>query len=194
MKVRKGLIIKFVLILLFVFLFSIFPESFTGKIIPVNNQNYFPKVLSLLEKSTKSIYVIMFCAKYYEKYPTSPSNQLLNSLIKCAKKGVKVEIILDQSERKSSYSGEENLKTATYLSNNGITVHLDSIERTTHSKVLIIDEKYVIIGSTNWSYYSLTHNNESSVIIESPELARYYIKYFKRIKKECKIKISPRTR
>jgi len=180
---------KFLLILLFVFSLIIFPQTFKAKVTPINNREYFPKVLGLIEKSKKSIYAILFCAKYYEKYPSSLSNQLLNSLIKCAKRGVKVEIILDQSENESV--SKDNIKTAIYLSRNGVNVYMDSLEKTTHSKVLIVDEKYIVVGSTNWSYYSLKHNNEASVIIESPELAKYYIKYFKKIKRECKTKISP---
>jgi len=184
--------------LLFLFIsinspYLLFSESFQSKVTPIDNKNYFSTSLSLLKKSQKSIYVIMFSARYYSKYPDSPSNQILNELIKAAKRNVKVEIILDQSELKFYSSNTKgNLETANYLSNNGITVYFDSIKKTTHSKLIIIDEKYVILGSTNWSYYSLTKNNETSVLINSPELAEHYIKYFGKMKRECKTKLTPK--
>ena len=191
----KRVTLSFLLFLLISisFPYLLFSESFQSKVTPIDNRDYFPAALSLLKKSQKSIYVIMFSARYYPEYPDSPSNQILNELIKAAKRNVKVEIILDQSESKF-YSGNTkgNLETARHLSNNGITVYLDSSKKTTHSKIIIIDEEYIILGSTNWSYYSLTKNNETSVLINSPELAGHYIKYFGKVKRECKTKLTPK--
>jgi phosphatidylserine/phosphatidylglycerophosphate/cardiolipin synthase-like enzyme len=38
------------------------------------------------------------------------------------------------------------------------------------------------LGSTNWTYYALTNNNEVSVLIRSKELAKELVDYFNRVK------------
>jgi len=60
----------------------------------------------------------------------------------------------------------------------GIEIKHDSEEVTTHSKLVIIDGKTVILGSTNWSYYGLEKNHEANVLIRSKEIADYFEKYF----------------
>ncbi|MCM8784691.1 MAG: phospholipase D-like domain-containing protein [Candidatus Omnitrophica bacterium] len=157
---------------------------------PLLNEKYSSNVLSFIKKSEKSIYIIMFETGYYPEYAESISNQILRELINAYKRNVKIEVILDLS--KYPNVREKNFKTAKFLAENGINVYFDNENKTTHSKLLIIDEKYVFIGSHNWNYYSLEKNNETSVLIESEEIAKIFIDYFKEIKKkECKIFISP---
>jgi phosphatidylserine/phosphatidylglycerophosphate/cardiolipin synthase-like enzyme len=121
----------------------------------------------------------MYIAKYYSEYPESPGNILLNELIKINKKGVKVEIILNREDRKNA-SGltQDNMNTGAYLAQNGVPVYFDPGNKTTHAKLLVIDEKFVVLGSTNWTYYAFTQNNETSLLIESEPLAKHYLKYF----------------
>jgi len=196
MKSIKNCFFTFLILLFLLSPYSFSKEKvYEGKIIPADNRNYFSSIYKKLKEAEKSIYVIMFLASYYPEYPNSPTNQLLNTLIEKKKKNVKVEVIFDRSKAEYlQHSRTENLKTASYLSENGITVYFDSPSKTTHCKLLIIDGKYVVIGSTNWSYSAMEKNNETSVIIESEELAKYYIRYFEKIKKECKIKFVPRFR
>lgn len=188
---------KFKLFLVILLSFSIFTlpseKGFKGEITPAENEKYFKEVLPLIKNAKESIYVIMFLAGYYPKYPKSPTNQIFSELIEAKKRGVKVEIILEQSDVPGySNTNEKNLKTAQFLSNNGISVYFDSPDKTTHSKLIIIDKEFVIIGSANWTYYALTKNNETSVVIKSPELAKYFLRYYDKIKKECKVKFIPR--
>jgi len=165
----------------------VFPEVFEGTITPADNGDYKEVILPRLKEAKKSIHVVMFLASYYPRYPDSPTNLFLRELLSARKRGVKVEVIFDQSDSEySSHSTSENLKTGAYLANNGIEVYLDSNEKTTHAKLIIIDEKFTVIGSANWSYSAMTKNNETSVLIDSPQLAGYYIKYFEGIKKECR--------
>jgi phosphatidylserine/phosphatidylglycerophosphate/cardiolipin synthase-like enzyme len=64
-----------------------------------------------------------------------------------------------------------------------VDVIFDTEQITTHSKLLIIDEKIVVIGSTNWTYNALTANHESSVVFKSRETARELMEFFEKIKK-----------
>jgi phosphatidylserine/phosphatidylglycerophosphate/cardiolipin synthase-like enzyme len=59
----------------------------------------------------------------------------------------------------------------------GARVYEDSLQVTTHAKVMIVDSDFVVIGSTNWSYHALHENNESAAIIESAALNEHYARY-----------------
>ena len=47
---------------------------------------------------------------------------------------------------------------------------------------MVVDGQLTLLGSTNWTYYALTNNNEVSVLIRSKELAKAIIDYFNRVK------------
>lgn len=154
----------------------------------INNRDYFPKVHELFQNAKKSIYVIMFSAFYYDAYPSSPSNILLGDLADAKKKGLDVRIILEQEEpsslglfQKKKIQPKQHERVVRFLKQNNITYTLDRVDVTTHSKLIIVDETYTIIGSSNWSYSALAKNNETAVIIKSPEIAKSYINYFNSI-------------
>lgn len=181
---RKRILLFFFIFCFTVSLFS--ADIFQGEIYPANDRDYPGVLLPLLKDAKNSIYVIMFLASYYPEYPDSPTNLFLKEMIKAKEKGVKVEVILNQSDREDiSHVTVENLKTARYLHLHNIPVYFSPHNITTHAKIVIIDGKFVVIGSTNWSYSAMAKNHETSVVIESPELARYYMKYFEGIKKNC---------
>jgi phosphatidylserine/phosphatidylglycerophosphate/cardiolipin synthase-like enzyme len=50
--------------------------------------------------------------------------------------------------------------------------------------MMIIDSQIVLVGSTNWSHFSLDKNHEANILINSKELAKEYEKYFEEIWKE----------
>jgi phosphatidylserine/phosphatidylglycerophosphate/cardiolipin synthase-like enzyme len=50
-----------------------------------------------------------------------------------------------------------------------------------HNKVVIVDERYVVTGSLNFSTNAETSNDENVLIIDNPEIAKLYMKEFERI-------------
>jgi phosphatidylserine/phosphatidylglycerophosphate/cardiolipin synthase-like enzyme len=50
-----------------------------------------------------------------------------------------------------------------------------------HSKVIVVDERFVITGSMNYSTRAEESNDENVIIIDHPEIARLYIQEFDRI-------------
>jgi phosphatidylserine/phosphatidylglycerophosphate/cardiolipin synthase-like enzyme len=73
--------------------------------------------------------------------PASVAKVLLNT----HKRGVKLEVILDKSQRTQKYS------SATFLFNVGIPVKIDAQHAITHNKVMIIEGETLITGSFNVS-------------------------------------------
>ena len=148
-------------------------EIGSEQIIPVTDRNYFPYVHKILSEANDSVHMIMFDVKYYPDYPDSLENVLLDDLIRLAKNGIKVKIITDQ------YLTEKPVLT--YLRENGIDIKYDTEDQTTHPKLIIIDRKYIFIGSTNWGFYSIEKNHEANVLIYSRNLAEQFINYFESV-------------
>jgi cardiolipin synthase len=156
----------------------------------INNISYFGKVDEMIKGAKKSIYVIMFSMQYYDAYPDSPSNILLKDLALAVKRGVDVKVIVEggETDRKGKNELIDNKRAIRFLKENNVPCVIDPPDITTHSKLLIIDGIYVVIGSTNWSYSALSKNNETSIIIKSAEAAVLYKKYFDEILLETRKK------
>lgn len=92
------------------------------------------------------------------------------ALVKSHKKGVKVEAILDKSQKRERYT------SATFLKNAGIPTYIDDKHAIAHNKIIIIDKEIVITGSFNFTKAAEERNAENLIIIKSPELAREYLK------------------
>ena len=76
--------------------------------------------------------------------------------------------ILDKSQAERRYSA------AGYLARAGIPVWIDDAAGIAHSKVLIIDGRLVITGSFNFTKAADTANVENIVVLESPDVARWF--------------------
>ena len=96
------------------------------------------------------------------------SEPIAKALLGAHKRGVKVYVILDRSQKKDGYS------PATFFTNQDIPAYIDSMHARAHDKVMIIDKEIVITGSFNFSKSAETQNSENVLIIRSSELASLY--------------------
>ncbi len=69
------------------------------------------------------------------------STPIAKTLLDAHKRGVKVEVILDKSQRTEKYS------EADFLVNVGIPVRIDAQHAIAHNKVMVIDGATVVTGS-----------------------------------------------
>ena len=147
----------------------------------VMDAQYFEVAKKLIQEAKHSIQVMMFEMGYYDEHPDTPSNLLIKELIVAKKRGVKVEVILEVKEGEDRTT-KRNRHTGEVLSGGGVGVIYDSPSKTTHTKFMVIDGQLTLLGSTNWTYYALTNNNEASVLIRSKEVAKELIDYFNKVK------------
>ena len=56
---------------------------------------------------------------------------------------------------------------------------MDAPDRTTHAKLVVIDRRYLFVGSHNLTQSALKYNHEVSVRIDSPPLAEEALAYLK---------------
>jgi phosphatidylserine/phosphatidylglycerophosphate/cardiolipin synthase-like enzyme len=140
------------------------------------NREYRDALLAGIRGANSRIIVSCYLFKI-TKFPDNQPRQIANELIRARQRGVNVTVILEQSRNERDFLNRENRATAALLSRNGIETRFDSLRKTSHAKVVVIDDRYVFLGSHNLTHSALTHNNELSVRINSPEMARKITSY-----------------
>jgi phosphatidylserine/phosphatidylglycerophosphate/cardiolipin synthase-like enzyme len=94
---------------------------------------------------------------------------IAKALVDAQKRGVKVDMILDKSNRTAKYSA------ADFTANSGIPTKIDAQHEISHNKVMIIDEEIVITGSFNFTKAAQKKNAENLLIIRDKGLAATYV-------------------
>lgn len=95
---------------------------------------------------------------------------IAQALVRAAKNGVKVQVLLDKSNRNDKRSAKD------LIIQNNLLLRFDSPSGIAHNKILIIDNQTVVTGSYNYSAAAHSRNTENLLILHSPNLAKEYIK------------------
>ncbi len=96
-------------------------------------------------------------------------------LIAAHLRGVRVRVIVDATSAENGYTKHELLREA------GIPVRVENWGGKMHMKSAMIDGRWVIGGSMNWTGAGNRTNDENTLIIDSPRLARQYGNFFETI-------------
>jgi phosphatidylserine/phosphatidylglycerophosphate/cardiolipin synthase-like enzyme len=88
--------------------------------------------------------------------------------VNAQKRGVKVRMILDKSQRTEKYS------EADFLLHEGIPTWIDAKHAIAHNKIMIIDSKTILTGSFNFTKAAEDNNAENLLVIQNPTLAFTY--------------------
>jgi len=142
------------------------PTSHQEETIPCNWEVYFSPhggctdaIIRELSKAKNTVLVQAY---------TFTSAPIAKALLNAHKRGVKVEVILDKSQRTQKYS------SGTFLHNVGIPVKIDALHAIAHNKVMIIDGETVITGSFNFTKAAEENNAENLLVIRDKKLAEQY--------------------
>lgn len=104
------------------------------------------------------------------------SAPIAKALVDAHKRGVRVIVVLDKSQRTQKYS------SADFTAHAGIPTFIDAAHAIAHNKIMIIDKAVVITGSFNFTKAAEEKNAENLLIIRSKELAQKYIENWERHK------------
>lgn len=116
-------------------------------------------VVSALEHATNTVLVQAY------SFTSAP---IARALVDASHRNIKVQVILDKSQRTEKYS------EADFLKNEGIPTMIDAEHAIAHNKILIIDGYLVLTGSFNFTKAAEENNAENLLVINDPELARQY--------------------
>lgn len=121
--------------------------------------------------------VAMFVARLEGDPDAAPADDpvaaLLRALRDAHRRGVDVRVCLDAGRNWETGEPEAKHEAAlTWLRAQGVPVVADELEVTTHAKAVVIDRRWVLMGSHNWTRAALTRNREVSLLLDDPALAR----------------------
>ena len=98
--------------------------------------------------------------------------QFIEELINAKKRGVDVKVILDALSASSKYSRHENLRQA------GIPVKTENFAGKMHTKTIVIDDEYLILGSMNFSASGNSKNDENLIVLKNRDASIFFKKFF----------------
>ncbi len=136
----------------------------------LKNRDYATAFLKGIREARSSIVISTYLFKVTEAGDNLP-RRIAEELISARRRGVAVTVILESSSDLSDNLNRENHHAADILSRGGVKVFFDSPRITSHAKVAVIDGRYVYLGSHNLTQGALAHNNELSILVDSPEMA-----------------------
>ena len=96
------------------------------------------------------------------------SDPIAQALVEAHRRGVDVEVLLDESQRTEDDARVQPLLDA------GIPVWLDAAHAIAHNKVMVIDGHTVITGSFNFTKAAEERNAENLLVIQDAALAAKY--------------------
>jgi phosphatidylserine/phosphatidylglycerophosphate/cardiolipin synthase-like enzyme len=123
-------------------------------------------IVPVVNSATKSIRFLAF---------SYTDSSLADAMIQRAQAGVNVEGVF---EKVGSDTDASELKA---LSCAQIPVRQDGNGAFMHNKVIVVDERFVITGSLNFSRNAEESNDENVIIMDNPDIAKLYLQDFERI-------------
>lgn len=136
-----------------------------GPVTPVVNRDYLPTVLALINSATNSIEYL-----HLEQHDGRAMRVIEAALGAAVKRGVTVRGLLDDGVDFNAAAVERMLAL-------GADVRLDTPQKMLHSKLVVVDGRVVLLGSTNWTGNSMGNNNETNLRLDDPVLADYFARY-----------------
>ncbi len=136
------------------------------------------EIISMMREAKETIEVEMY---------VFTDDALARELSDAQKRGVQVRVILEG--RVNSKASTQTIPAA--LEAAGVQVRWASLQYAlTHSKMMIIDGKKVLIGSINFSKSAQHKNREAAAVLECPEDASQYSEVFEKDWKDA-MEIAP---
>lgn len=130
------------------------------------------KLVRLLGQAQQSIRFLAF---------SFTSDALAQAMIERIEAGVEVAGVMEASQVRSNSGTDFNrLRLA------GANLRLDGNSRNMHHKVLILDERVVVFGSYNFSFFAENRNDENLIIATDPHIAAQFLEEFERIFAQAK--------
>ena len=120
-------------------------------------------IIPLVNNASKYIYIPTFVLTHQE---------LSQALINAKNRGVDIKIIIDGTNSNQKHTKHHILRDA------GIKIKTENYAGKMHMKTMIIDDKYTITGSMNFSNSGENRNDENLIIIENRSLAEFNKDFF----------------
>ncbi len=170
---KSGCFLIILSLLVFVFSPLSAQENFSpAQVRDISDRAYEPAIIGLLHQAKESIVISMYNISLGAQ-ERNPIAFLLQDLIEARQRGVEVTIYLNTNFREIDKEPHQLIRSPFFkkLVDARCVFHLLPSRLRLHDKLVIVDSRFVVEGSTNWSISALKSNRESATLIDSPELA-----------------------
>ncbi len=150
-------------------------------------------ILGMIDSAEESVYVEQFYI--YKHWGSSRTgsvyanpNPYLEAVVDAARRGCEVRIIMDNSwyntDPNSSVDNDDTLEYVNGIAEEeGLNMQAKLISEChnfthLHNKGVIVDNRSVLVSSINWNENSVKENREAGIIVESEEVASYFVSLF----------------
>lgn len=145
----------------------------------LTNKEYYPTLKEYFQNARKSISGTVYLFKT-TSYRDNEPEDLLRELVAAEKRKVSVDLVIEfGSDNKDD--NQANLKAVEQLKRAGVGVRFDAANITTHAKTFVIDGRYCFVGSHNMTHAAMAMNEEVSVLVDSPEMAKKLTEFIRQI-------------
>ena len=120
-------------------------------------------IIPLIRKARNYIYIPTFVLT---------EKRVVQELLNAKSRGVDVKIIIDALNASIKHSKHKELRIG------GLAVKTENYAGKMHSKSMIIDDEYTIIGSMNFSNSGENKNDENLILIKDSNVAKFYRNFF----------------
>ena len=133
-------------------------------------REYPTKIIPLIKNAKNSIKILIYDWRFYPNEIGS-SIQIFNyEILQSVRRGVSVRALVNSDT------------LCLFLREQGLSISRVETKKTMHIKMLIIDEKYLVIGSHNFTKSAFLLNHEVSVLIDDVEAVARCSNFFDDIK------------
>lgn len=127
------------------------------------------EAIKLISTAANSIKIIVFDWRWYPTEISSPVQQFNNAIIAARKRGIEVKAITNYDH------------ITAILKKEGIIAKKLYTEKLMHVKLMIVDDRHIIIGSHNYTQNAFSLNLEVSILIKDyPDINRL-LDFFNRL-------------
>lgn len=133
---------------------------------PIIGKQFPDIVIPKIESAKHSIKIVVFDWRWYPNEPGNPVQLFNQAIVRAVRRGVAVSAIVNNTEIVNT------LKQIGCNAKKLVTKNL------VHAKLMIIDEKIIVIGSHNYTQSAFTMNYEISSLYDDTETAKNFLSFF----------------
>lgn len=127
----------------------------------------FPKyVIPLIEQAKESIRVIVFDWRWYPTIKGSTVSQFNSAILDAGRRGLNVRCLVNNDD------------VMRRLTSNGVLAKRLHSKKLLHTKMLLVDDIMLVLGSHNYTQNAFSFNEEASILVEMPSRENDFVKYF----------------
>ncbi len=127
----------------------------------------FPRVvIPLIDGVQGSIRIVVFDWRFYPTISGSPVSLFNSAIFRAVKRGVSVRALVNNDDAPA------RLRIA------GCEARRLHSTKLLHTKMMVLDDVKVVIGSHNYTQHAFGMNEEASVLVEMPSADNSFVRYF----------------